>query len=181
MLLANITVATHIHRAFPACAVLRRHEAPTPAMFKPLIQVRPRHSAHPPSCAPHPRRTPLVLRAPLCCPTVCALIRVHPTPGARGAPHTLSGSTGRRPAPRGGVPLLHLLTTHSCVAWVSGMERGCVGGAVGMCVFGGVAMAGSWRALFVSMLFVSWLCCASADVMMGHVCGALLAAVLVVQ
>lgn len=39
MLLANITVATHIHRSFPACAVLRRHEAPTPAMFKPLIQV----------------------------------------------------------------------------------------------------------------------------------------------
>eukprot|EP00892_Ulva_mutabilis_P007742 jgi/Ulvmu1/533/UM001_0541.1 len=38
MLLANITVATHIHRAFPACAVLRRHEAPTPAMFKPLLQ-----------------------------------------------------------------------------------------------------------------------------------------------
>jgi exoribonuclease R len=40
MLLANTTVAAHIHRAFPACAVLRRHEPPTPEMFAPLLQAR---------------------------------------------------------------------------------------------------------------------------------------------
>jgi exosome complex exonuclease DIS3/RRP44 len=39
MLMANITVATHIHKSFPSCAVLRRHETPTPEMFKPLQQV----------------------------------------------------------------------------------------------------------------------------------------------
>lgn len=44
MLMANISVATHIHRAFPACAILRRHEPPTPAMFEPLLQVRARPS-----------------------------------------------------------------------------------------------------------------------------------------
>lgn len=40
MLMANITVASHIHKSFPSCAVLRRHETPTPEMFKPLLQVR---------------------------------------------------------------------------------------------------------------------------------------------
>jgi exoribonuclease R len=39
MLMANCTVAAHIHRAFPSCAVLRKHEPPTPEMFEPLIQV----------------------------------------------------------------------------------------------------------------------------------------------
>lgn len=38
MLLANITVAKHIQRAFPACAMLRRHETPTPSRFEPLLQ-----------------------------------------------------------------------------------------------------------------------------------------------
>ena len=39
MLLANITVATHIQQSFPSCAMLRRHETPTPTMFEPLKQV----------------------------------------------------------------------------------------------------------------------------------------------
>ena len=40
MLMANITVGTHIHRSFPSCAILRRHEPPTPEMFAPLMQAR---------------------------------------------------------------------------------------------------------------------------------------------
>lgn len=48
MLLANCTVAQRIHRAFPSCVVLRKHEAPTPEMFEPLIDVR--------SPCPIPRR-----------------------------------------------------------------------------------------------------------------------------
>jgi exoribonuclease R len=40
MLMANIAVANHIHKAFPSCAILRRHEPPTPAMFEPLLVVR---------------------------------------------------------------------------------------------------------------------------------------------
>lgn len=45
MLMANITVATHIHKSFPSCAVLRRHETPTPEMFKPLLEVRDHHQS----------------------------------------------------------------------------------------------------------------------------------------
>ena len=39
MLMANITVATHIHKSFPSCAVLRRHETPSVEMFRPLLLV----------------------------------------------------------------------------------------------------------------------------------------------
>lgn len=39
MLMANITVGTHIHGKYPSCAVLRRHEAPTPERLEPLLQV----------------------------------------------------------------------------------------------------------------------------------------------
>lgn len=37
MLAANIAVAEKILRHFPLCALLRRHPAPSPAMFDPLI------------------------------------------------------------------------------------------------------------------------------------------------
>lgn len=37
MLLANCTVAEHILRAFPACALLRRHPTPEPKQFEPLL------------------------------------------------------------------------------------------------------------------------------------------------
>ena len=40
MLLANMEVGAHIHAKFPSCAVLRRHEPPTPEMFEPLVQAR---------------------------------------------------------------------------------------------------------------------------------------------
>lgn len=56
MLMANITVATHIHKAFASCAVLRRHETPTPEMFKPLLQVR----SAPASEHASPHSTPLL-------------------------------------------------------------------------------------------------------------------------
>ena len=36
MLLANVTVAEAILRAFPACALLRRHPTPTERAFEPL-------------------------------------------------------------------------------------------------------------------------------------------------
>jgi exosome complex exonuclease DIS3/RRP44 len=39
MLLANMSVATHIHQSFPNCAMLRRHPAPPPANFEPLRKV----------------------------------------------------------------------------------------------------------------------------------------------
>ena len=38
MLLANVTVAEHILRAFPACSLLRRHPAPPPRQFEPLLR-----------------------------------------------------------------------------------------------------------------------------------------------
>lgn len=37
MLLANCTVAEHILRAFPSCALLRRHPTPEPKQFEPLL------------------------------------------------------------------------------------------------------------------------------------------------
>ena len=39
MLLANVTVAEVTLRAFPACAMLRRHPVPAPRQFEPLLQV----------------------------------------------------------------------------------------------------------------------------------------------
>jgi exoribonuclease R len=39
MLMANITVGTHIQGKYPSCAVLRRHEVPTPERLEPLLQV----------------------------------------------------------------------------------------------------------------------------------------------
>ena len=39
MLLANVTVAEVTLRGFPACAILRRHPAPAPRQFEPLMQV----------------------------------------------------------------------------------------------------------------------------------------------
>ena len=36
MLLANVTVASHIQKEFPECAVLRRHPEPPQANFDPL-------------------------------------------------------------------------------------------------------------------------------------------------
>eukprot|EP00887_Chlorella_sp_A99_P004969 scaffold4.g4969.t1 len=38
MLLANCTVAEHTLRAFPACALLRRHPTPPPRQFEPLLR-----------------------------------------------------------------------------------------------------------------------------------------------
>lgn len=38
MLLANVTVAEHILRAFPACSLLRRHPTPPPRQFEPLLR-----------------------------------------------------------------------------------------------------------------------------------------------
>ncbi|KAK9823835.1 hypothetical protein WJX72_005833 [[Myrmecia] bisecta] len=38
MLLANVTVAEHTLRAFPACALLRRHPVPAPRQFDPLLR-----------------------------------------------------------------------------------------------------------------------------------------------
>ena len=38
MLLANVTVAEHILRAFPACSLLRRHPVPLPRQFEPLLR-----------------------------------------------------------------------------------------------------------------------------------------------
>lgn len=38
MLLANVTVAEHVLRAFPACALLRRHPTPPPRQFEPLLR-----------------------------------------------------------------------------------------------------------------------------------------------
>lgn len=38
MLLANITVAEKIKMEFPNCACLRRHPAPPPSNFEPLIK-----------------------------------------------------------------------------------------------------------------------------------------------
>ena len=38
MLLANISVAKKITEEFPDCAVLRRHPAPPPSNFDPLIK-----------------------------------------------------------------------------------------------------------------------------------------------
>ena len=38
MLLANVTVAEAILRAFPACALLRRHPTPTERAFDPLLR-----------------------------------------------------------------------------------------------------------------------------------------------
>lgn len=39
MLMANVTVAEITLRAFPACALLRRHPVPAPRQFEPLQQV----------------------------------------------------------------------------------------------------------------------------------------------
>jgi exosome complex exonuclease DIS3/RRP44 len=38
MLAANISAATRIHEAFPDCAMLRRHPAPPPSNFDPLVK-----------------------------------------------------------------------------------------------------------------------------------------------
>jgi len=38
MLLANTTVAEHVLRAFPTCALLRRHTTPPPRQFEPLLR-----------------------------------------------------------------------------------------------------------------------------------------------
>lgn len=38
MLLANITVAEHILKHFPAQALLRRHPVPPPRQFEPLVK-----------------------------------------------------------------------------------------------------------------------------------------------
>jgi len=38
MLLANCTVAEHTLRAFPSCALLRRHPSPPPRQFEPLLR-----------------------------------------------------------------------------------------------------------------------------------------------
>ena len=38
MLLANVTVAKKIQEEFPHCACLRRHPAPPPSNFDPLIK-----------------------------------------------------------------------------------------------------------------------------------------------
>ena len=37
MLLANVTVASHIHERFPECAMLRRHPTPPGSNFEPLL------------------------------------------------------------------------------------------------------------------------------------------------
>ena len=60
MLMANVALAAHIHRAFPACAILRRHEPPTPAMFEPLLQVRACMLGHRP---PHSSVTQLLAQS----------------------------------------------------------------------------------------------------------------------
>ena len=39
MLLANITVAKHIYRTFPQCAMLRRHPTPPPSKFEDLHKI----------------------------------------------------------------------------------------------------------------------------------------------
>ena len=38
MLLANVTVAEKILRAFSSCALLRRHPVPAPRQFEPLLK-----------------------------------------------------------------------------------------------------------------------------------------------
>ena len=57
MLLANISVAERILKAFPDCALLRRHPTPDRESFKPLLAVRPivrratkRHAPRFPGC-----------------------------------------------------------------------------------------------------------------------------------
>lgn len=38
MLLANISVADHIFKHFPECAVLRRHPVPPATNFEPILK-----------------------------------------------------------------------------------------------------------------------------------------------
>ena len=38
MLLANISVAEKIQQEFPQCALLRRHPAPAPSSYEPVIK-----------------------------------------------------------------------------------------------------------------------------------------------
>ena len=46
MLLANVTVAEFILRAFPSCALLRRHPTPTERQFDPLLRAAAATGAH---------------------------------------------------------------------------------------------------------------------------------------